>query len=60
MTCFDTIISIKTTTGASFRFLSYLFAMSEVRVHLYVSYSQSLESNKNFCLQYSFKIIKYF
>jgi len=34
---------------------SYVFAMSEVRVHSYVSYSQSLESTKNFCLQYSLR-----
>ena len=35
--------------------LSYVLAMSEVRVHSYVSYSQSLESTKNFCLQYSLR-----
>ena len=35
--------------------LAYTFAMSEVRVHSYVSYSQSLESTKNFCLQYSLR-----
>jgi len=40
--------------------LSYVFATSEVHVHSYVSYSQSLESTKNYCLQYSFKILKYF
>ena len=35
--------------------LSYVLAMSEVRVHSYVSYSQSLESTKNFWLQYSLR-----
>jgi len=35
--------------------LSYVIAMLEVRVHSYVSYSQLLESTKNFCLQYSLR-----
>jgi len=35
--------------------LSYVFAMSNVRVHSYWSYSQSLESTNNFCLQYSLR-----
>ena len=35
--------------------LSYVFAMSKVHVHSYVSYSQSLESTKNVCLQYSLR-----
>jgi len=35
--------------------LSYVFAMSEVRVHSYASYIQSLESIKKFCLQYSLR-----
>ena len=36
------------------------FATSEVRVHLYMSYSQSLESTKFFCLQYSLRYLSTF
>ena len=39
--------------------LSYVFAMTEVRVHSYVSYSQSLELTKNFCLQYSLTAVQW-
>ena len=42
----------KQRSPASFR---NIFAMSEVRVHSYVSYSQSQVSTKNFCLQYSLR-----
>ena len=40
--------------------LSYVFAMSKVRVHSYVRYSQLLESTKNFCLQYSLRYLSSF
>jgi len=58
---FNTIISIKTTEndddrGRHFQ-LSYVLAMSEVRVHSYVSYCQPLESTMNFSLQYSLRYL---
>ena len=37
--------------------LSYVLAMSEVRVHSYVSYCQPLESTMNFSLQYSLRYL---
>ena len=37
---------------------SYVFAMLEVGVHSYLSYSQSLESTKNFSLQYSLRYFR--
>ena len=40
--------------------LWYVFAMSEVRVHSYVSYSQPLESTKNFSMQYSLRYLRTF
>jgi len=48
----NTIISIKTT--------EYVFAMSEVCVHSYVSNSHPLESTKNFSLQYSLRYLSTF
>jgi len=58
---FSTIISIKTTEndddrGHHFE-LSFVFAMSEVHVHSYVSYSQL---TKNFSLQYSLRYLRSF
>ena len=40
--------------------LSYVFATSKVRVHSHVRFSQSLESTKNFCLQYSLRYLSTF
>ena len=61
---FNTIISIKTTENYDDRgrhfILSYVFAMSEVHVHSCMSYSQTLESTKNFSLQYSLRYLRTF
>ena len=61
---FSTILSIKTTEkndDCERRFeLSYVFVISKVRMHSYVSYSQSLESIKNFSLQYSLRYLRTF
>ena len=40
--------------------LSYVFATSKVRVHSHVRFSQSLESTKIFCLQYSLRYLSTF
>jgi len=55
----DNNVSLKTTenkTIADVNFeLSYVSATTKVRVHSYVSYFQSLESTKMFCLRYIIK-----
>jgi len=61
---FNTIISINTTEnnddgGRHFE-LAYVFAMSEVRLHSFVSYSQPLESTKRFRLQHSLRYLRTF
>jgi len=38
----------------------YVFATLEVCMHSYVSYSQLLESTKNFCLQHSLRYLSTF
>ena len=54
---FSTIISIKITENVISN-CHKVFAMSEV--HLYMHYSQSLESTKNFNMQYSLRYLSTF